>query len=208
MQTFRKLPFSFYNRSNTLAIAKELIGKLLVTQFDGCVTIGRIVETEAYAGIDDLASHARRGIRTPRTEVMYGRAGRAYVYLCYGIHQMFNIVTHKEGQPHAVLIRAVEPVGGFECFSRRTGKLAGDRSITRGPGNVARAFGLNTTHSGIDLLGDEVFLAKEDKKIKMSEIVCTPRIGVDYAGNDALLPYRFILRNNPYVSGKKQQNQF
>lgn len=208
MQTFKKLPLSFYNRADTLAIAQELIGKILVTQFDGCITTGRIVETEAYAGINDMASHARRGIRTSRTEVMYGKAGRAYVYLCYGIHQMFNIVTHEEGQPHAVLIRAVEPIDGWGWFSKRTGKLPGDRTIARGPGNVAKAFGLDTSHSGIDLLGDQVFLAKEEKKIKKSEIVCTPRIGVDYAGKDALLPYRFILRNNPYVSGKKQQNQY
>jgi DNA-3-methyladenine glycosylase len=208
VQTFKKLPLSFYKRADTLAIARELIGKILVTQFNGCITTGRIVETEAYAGINDMASHARRGIRTSRTEVMYGRAGRAYVYLCYGIHQMFNIVTHEEGQPHAVLIRAVEPIDGWEFFSKRTGKLPEDRTIARGPGNVAKAFGLDTTHSGIDLLGDTVFLAKEEKKIKDGEIVSTPRIGVDYAGKDALLPYRFILRNNPYVSGKKQQNQY
>ena len=208
MQTFRKLPLSFYNRTETVAIARELIGTILVTQIDGYLTRGIIVETEAYAGIHDMASHARKGIRTTRTEVMYGRAGCAYVYLCYGIHQMFNIVTNKTGEPHAVLIRAVEPVEGEEWIAQRTGKLLGDHTSTRGPGNVAKAFGISTVHTGTDLLGDTIFLTRDRIKISSHQVVCTPRIGVDYAGKDALLPYRFILRNNPYVSGKKQQNQF
>src|SRR5215204_6693458 len=117
----KKLPLSFYLRDDVLAIAKELLGKVLVTALEGEITSGRIVETEAYAGERDRAAHASKG-RTERTEVMYGTGGKAYVYLCYGIHQMFNIVTSKQGQPHAILIRAVEPIEGKEFMLERTGK--------------------------------------------------------------------------------------
>lgn len=207
MQTIRKIELAFYERTDTLAIARDLIGKLLVTQLEGFKTVGRIVEAEAYAGVGDKASHARGGLRSARTEIMYGRAGKVYVYLCYGIHQMFNIVTHRIGEPHAILIRAVEPVEGIEKMIQRTGKRIGDQSITRGPSNVAKALGLHTIHTGTDLLGESIFVAEDGFKISKSQIIATPRIGVDYAAEDALLPYRFLLRNNPYVSGNKAQNQ-
>src|SRR5215203_1138803 len=125
----QKLPQSFYLRNDVVKIAKELLGKILVTNWDNQYTSGRIVETEAYAGEIDRASHASKG-RTPRTEVMFGEGGRAYVYLCYGIHQMFNIVTNKEGVPHAILIRAVEPLEGVDIMLKRTGKKKADETIT------------------------------------------------------------------------------
>ncbi len=200
MGTVTKLPVDFYRQPNVLVIAKALIGKILITRIDGKLTTGRIVETEAYRGETDRASHAWNGRRTNRTEVMYAAGGLAYVYLCYGIHHLFNIVTNLEEVPHAVLIRAVEPIAGIETMLLRTGKQKADHSLTRGPGNVAKAFGLNTLHTGTSLLSKELHLASDNTTIKLSEIIATPRIGVDYAGEDALLPYRFILKDNPYVS--------
>lgn len=203
MQRFQKLKRSFYNRPDVVQIARDLIGKVLVTQFDGLLTAGRIVESEAYAGETDMASHARKGRRTARTEVMYGPAGVTYVYLCYGIHQMFNVVTNEKDIPHAILIRALHPMVGIEHMLQRTGKPKLDFTLTRGPGNVAKALGLHTRHTGTSLLGEEIFIAEDDFRLSAKDIQATARIGVDYAGEDAQLPYRFILKNNPYVSGPK-----
>lgn len=202
MKQLEKLPPSFYDRPDVLAIARELLGKWLVTRFKGRTTIGQIVETEAYAGPNDRASHAWNNRRTARTEVMFGPPGHAYVYLCYGIHSLFNVVTHSEGIPHAVLIRAAAPVKGEQWMLERTGKSKGDLSLMRGPGNLARALGLQVQHSGYSLQSDELFIALETP-VPPAQIISTPRIGVDYAGADALLPYRFIVANNPYVSGPK-----
>lgn len=198
----KKLPLQFYLRDDVVGIAKELLGKVLVTCFNGEHTSGRIVETEAYAGETDKASHASKG-RTARTEVMFGSGGRAYVYLCYGIHQMFNIVTNIEGIPHAVLIRAVDPLKGVEIMLRRTGKPKPDHSITKGPGNVGRAFGFHTSQCGLPLQGEELYIADDGYRPSPSQIISTPRIGVDYAGEHATWNYRFYISGNPYVSGKK-----
>jgi DNA-3-methyladenine glycosylase len=200
----KKLGLSFYMRHDVVTIAKELLGKLLVTNFNEERTTGRIVETEAYAGTIDRASHAFRG-KTPRTEVMFGEGGRAYVYLCYGIHQMFNIVTNVDGIPHAILIRAVEPIHGIETMLRRTGKKQLDHTLTRGPGNVGKAFGFHTSQCGSLLTGDEMFIADDKYILKDEQVGISPRIGVNYAGDDALLPYRFYIRGNKYVSGKPVQ---
>ncbi|AXY76097.1 DNA-3-methyladenine glycosylase [Paraflavitalea soli] len=199
----KKLEQHFYNRADVLKIARELLGKVIVTTFQGQFTSGRIVETEAYAGEVDRASHAWGGRRTNRTEVMYGLGGTAYVYLCYGIHQMFNVVTNQQGIPHAILIRAVEPLEGIEIMLQRTGKKKLDNTLTKGPGNVGKALGFFTRHTGLSLLGDELFIADDQFRVKKGDILATPRIGVDYAGDDAALPYRFIIQGNPYVSGKK-----
>ena len=199
----KKLEQDFYDRADVVKISKELLGKILVTRFDGQVTSGRIVETEAYAGEIDRASHAWAGRRTNRTEVMYGAGGTAYVYLCYGIHQMFNVVTNEQGIPHAILVRAVDPLNGIDIMLQRTGKKQLDFSLTKGPGNVGKALGFHTRHTGLSLLGDEIYIGDDEIKIKKTDILATPRIGVDYAGDDAALPYRFILRDNPFVSGKK-----
>jgi DNA-3-methyladenine glycosylase len=159
------------------------------------------VETEAYAGERDKASHAYRG-KTPRTVVMFGEGGTAYVYLCYGIHQMFNIVTNKEGIAHAILIRAVEPLDGIEIMLRRTGKKVADTTLTRGPGNVGKALGFYTAQSGLSLVSNELYIGDDGYKMDKKLVIASPRIGVDYAGEDALLPYRFYVKGNPYVSGK------
>ncbi len=198
----KKLDSSFYQRENVLQIAKELPGKILVTKWDGIITSGRIVEVEAYAGIADKASHAFGGRRTARNEVMYAEGGLAYVYLCYGIHHLFNVVTHTKDIPHAILIRAVEPLIGIETMLQRTGKKKLDSTLTRGPGNVSKALGICTTHSGTALTGKELYIVADDFVFAKGEIAASPRIGVDYAGKDALLPYRFYVKGNPFVSGK------
>lgn len=201
----KRLDYEFYNRANVVQIARTLIGKILVTQFDDIETCGRIVETEAYNGAVDRASHAWNGRRTARTEIMFGDAGKAYIYLCYGIHHLFNIVTNKKDTPHAVLIRAVEPLYGIDSMLRRTGKKKPDRTLTSGPGNVSKALGITTKYTGTNLLSDIIYIADDGYKVSNKNIIATPRIGVDYAGEDALLPYRFILKDNVYVSGRSHK---
>jgi len=197
----KKLPLSFYLRKDVVKISKELLGKVLVTNWNQQYTSGRIVETEAYAGELDKASHASKG-RTQRTEVMFGEGGKAYVYLCYGVHQMFNIVTSSAGVPHAILIRAVEPIDGIEIMLKRTGKKKVDETLARGPGNVGKAFGFHTSQCGVSLTGDELFIADDGFQIKNTMIGSSPRIGVDYAGEHATWHYRFFVKGNKYVSGK------
>ena len=199
----KKIDISFYKRDDVLQIAKELLGKILVTKWNGIITSGRIVEVEAYNGINDKASHSFGGRRTKRNEIMYADGGVVYVYLCYGIHHLFNVVCNEEDIPHAALIRAIEPLAGIDDMLMRTGKPKPDSTLTKGPGNVSKALGIYTKHTGISLQSDELFIADDGYRIKPEKILATPRIGVDYAGTDALLPYRFIAKDNPYVSGKK-----
>ena len=198
------LQHSFYDRQDVTQIAKELLGKVLVTSFNNEITSGRIVESEAYNGAIDRASHAYGNRRTNRTEVMFGKPGTAYVYLCYGIHHLFNIVTNKKEIPHAILIRAIEPLQGIEIMQDRTRKKVLDNTLTRGPGNVSKALGIFTYHSGLNLMNSEIRIIDDGFRYKKKEIAITTRIGVDYAGPDALLPYRYIVRDNPYVSGKRK----
>jgi DNA-3-methyladenine glycosylase len=196
-----KLNNSFFQRTDVVAIARDLIGKIIITRFDGTLTSGRIVETEAYAGSTDKASHAYGGKRTPRTAVMYQPGGIAYVYLCYGIHHLFNIVTNQTDQPHAVLIRAIEPMEGIPLMLQRMGKPVFNHSVGRGPGNMSRALGIHTTHTGMPLTGD---ISIFSDGFEPAEIIAGPRIGVAYAAEDALLPYRFYLAGNPFVSAYKR----
>jgi DNA-3-methyladenine glycosylase len=198
----KKIPLDFYRRENVFQVAEELLGKLLVTKWNRAVTSGRIVELEAYAGAMDKASHAYGGRRTKRNEVMYGPGGSAYVYLCYGIHHLFNVVTNDKDIPHAVLIRSLEPVEGIEEMLSRRGKEKAGPSLTRGPGSLSKALGIYTFHSGMSLTGEELFLAEDGFSYSKKEIFTSPRIGVDYAGEDAMLPYRFFIKGNPFVSGK------
>ena len=160
----QKIPLTFYLRNDVVQIAKELLGKVLVTNWNNEYTSGRIVETEAYAGETDKASHASKG-RTARTEVMFNEGGRAYVYLCYGIHQMFNIVTNVKGVAHAILIRAVEPMEGIDVMLERTGKKKLDHSLTRGPGNVGKAFGFHTSQCYTLLTDKKLYIADDGFKV-------------------------------------------
>lgn len=203
----KKLDYEFYNRTNVVQIAKTLIGKILVTKFNNIETTGRIVETEAYNGVIDKASHAWNGRRTARTEIMFGDAGMAYVYLCYGIHHLFNIVTNAKNTPHAVLIRALEPLTGIDTMLKRRGKKKPDTTLSSGPGNVSKALGISTKHSGTNLLDNIMYIADDGYKVTNKQILATPRIGVEYAGADASLPYRFILKGNIYVSGRSLQRE-
>lgn len=192
-----KLPKKFYLRNNVVKIARDLLGKFLFSSIDGIVTGGIITETEAYAGVNDRASHAFGGRRTTRTEVMYAEGGASYVYLCYGIHSLFNVVTNKKDIPHAILVRAIHPVEGVTRMrNRRNNPKVPDSRLCVGPGTVAQALGIHFSHSGKSLLENEIWIEDRDIKIKPDIIVTGQRIGVDYAGKDALLPYRFKISNS------------
>ena len=199
----KKLDHSFYDRKNVVLIARELLGKILVTQFDDVSTSGRIVETEAYNGVGDRASHAYAGRRTARSEHIYGGPGTIYVYIVYGLHDLFNVVTNKKEIPQAVLIRALEPMEGINYMLKRTGKPLADYTLTKGPGNLARAMGITKILTGSNLFSEEIFIGDDGLRYKKDQVVITHRIGVEYAGTDARLPYRFIVKGNPYVSAKK-----
>jgi len=197
-----KLPLSFYQRKNILLIAKELLGKILVTRWEGLETSGRIVEVEAYRGVTDRASHAYGGKRTARNEIMYAAGGVAYIYLCYGLHHLVNVVTHEAGTPHAILIRGIEPLEGKELMQKRKGGKKADPAITRGPGKLSVAMGLHTGLNGWSLQSNDFFIADDGFRFPKQSVASSPRIGVDYAGDDALLPYRFYIRGHAFVSGK------
>jgi DNA-3-methyladenine glycosylase len=193
-----ELPHSFYTRNDVIAIARELLGKVLCSSFDGELTTGIITETEAYAGETDRASHAYNGRRTQRTEIMYWDGGTTYIYLCYGVHSLFNVVTSTKGTPHAVLVRAIKPLEGIEVMKARTGKSAISIKDGTGPGKVSKLLGIHFSQSGRSLINrqkardtDRVWIEDRMIRVEPSEIISGPRIGVDYAGEDALLPYRF-----------------
>ncbi|MEO6133634.1 MAG: DNA-3-methyladenine glycosylase [Ginsengibacter sp.] len=198
----KKLPLSFYERKNVVQIAKELLGKIVVTEFENVLTSGRIVETEAYIGLVDKASHSFNGKRSARNEHMYHCAGTAYIYICYGMHQMLNIVTNEKNIPDAILIRAIEPIEGIDAMMERTGKENLDYSITRGPGNVGKALGIYKRQSGISVLGNEIYVMEDGYKLSKDEIGISKRIGVESAGDDGLLPFRFYVKGNKYVSSR------
>ncbi len=198
----KKIPLSFYQRKDVIKIAKELLGKIVVTHLDGKVTSGRIVETEAYVAFIDRASHSYGGKRTARNEHMYSAGGTAYIYICYGMHQMLNVVTNEKEIPDAVLIRAIEPLEGIDFMLHRTGKVKADKTLTRGPGNVGKALGIYKHHSGLFLLDEQIYLCEDGTKIPEEKIGVSKRIGVESAAEDALLPYRFYVKGNRYVSGK------
>lgn len=195
-----KLPEAFYLSTDVVSIARNLIGKYLFTCFDGLTTGGYIIETEAYNGVIDKASHAYGNRMTPRTSTMFQQGGIAYIYLCYGIHEMLNIVTSVEGQPHAVLIRAIQPTEGLDVMQSRRNMAVIKPNITRGPGSVAKALDISRRVNGISLQSDTMWIEDRGLVIPDEQIAAGPRIGVDYAGDDALLPYRFHVRGNPYVS--------
>jgi len=162
-----------------------------------------IVETEAYAGAGDRASHAFGNRRTARTEIKFGDGGSAYVYLCYGIHHLFNIVTNGKEVPHAVLIRAIEPLEGIETMLKRRRKEKLLPQLTAGPGAMSEALGIKTQYTGLRLQGPELCIEDRGIKIREEDIKAASRVGVAYAREDALLPYRFYIKGNPYVSKAK-----
>jgi DNA-3-methyladenine glycosylase len=197
-----KLPVEFYTHNDVLGIARNLLGKYLLTCIDGVISGGYIVEVEAYNGIIDKASHAYGNRQTPRTKTMYMQGGVAYVYLCYGIHEMFNVVTSVEGEPHAVLIRAIVPTDGIDVIMARRNLTVFKPVITSGPGSVAKALGISRLMNANSLSGDVIWIEDRGLSFTGEEIVTAPRIGVDYAKEDALLPYRFYVKDSPFAKKK------
>jgi DNA-3-methyladenine glycosylase len=188
-----RLPQSFYEGEDVVALSRRLIGKLLCSRIDGYVCKAIIIETEAYAGETDRASHAYGGRRTARTETIYAAGGRAYIYLCYGIHHLFNVVTNKAGVPHAVLVRAVLPHTGVDIMRSRRGRKVRNERLMDGPGKVASGLGITTEQDGISLRSRTLWLEDAGIAVPATSIISGPRVGVDYAGQDAMLPYRFQL---------------
>lgn len=199
MNRSEKLPRDFYTRRNVLQVARELLGKrLVVAGADEALVSGMIVETEAYRGPLDKASHAYGHRRTLRTETMYGLGGTAYVYFIYGMYSQFNVVTNVAEIPHAILVRAIEPLEGIDVMRRRRG-VKSDRDLTNGPGKLCIAMNINRRFNRADLLGDEVWI-EEHEKIKPRQIAAGPRIGISYAQEYVTKPWRFWIRDNSYVS--------
>ena len=194
-----KLPDSFYQRTNVVKIARELLGKVLFTKVNEIVTGGVIVETEAYSW-KERGCHAYNAKKTQRNAVMFGKGGYAYVYLCYGMHNLFNIVTNREDVPEAVLIRALEPVEGIDYMLARRGKLVNHLHLTSGPGKLTKALGIDRKLNGKFLTGTEVWVEDPGHKISPRRIEAGKRIGIDYAGRDALLPWRFTLKGSEWLS--------
>ena len=187
-----KLTKDYFLGNDVLAIARDLLGKSLFTRMDGQLTGGLICEVEAYKGIGDRASHAYGGRRTRRNEMMYHEGGVAYVYLCYGMHHLLNFVTNADGIPDAILIRGIVPTHGEELMLRRTGKRKITPDIGIGPGKVSKLLGLTVADNGLSLCSDTLWIEDRGLIIPENIVESTPRIGVDYAGEDALLPYRFV----------------
>lgn len=198
-----KLPREFYTRPNVLTVARELLGKLLVVPTsDGTRVSGIIVETEAYRGPQDRASHAYGGRRTKRTETMYALGGTAYVYFVYGMYNQFNVVTNVRDIPHAVLVRALEPVEGIEIMRQRR-HMHSDHQLTNGPGKLCIALGIDRSLDRSDLTGNVVWL-EPGQLVPRSKIASGPRIGIDYAEEWIEKPWRFWIRDNPFVSRRQK----
>lgn len=195
---FNKVSNSFYRQNDVVELSKQLLGKVLVTNINGQKTAGVITETEAYRGPEDKACHAHLNRFTKRTKVMFAKGGVAYVYLCYGIHHLFNVVTGDEGLPHAILIRAVEPLEGVEVMLERRNMTKIQPRLTSGPGCLSKALAIDKSHYGLNLESDVIWI--EDRNIVVNEIIATTRIGIDYAEEDALLPWRFYIKGNRWVS--------
>lgn len=197
----KRLTDSFYTRSDVVQIARELLGMKIFTVIDNIITAGIITETEAYAGMNDKACHAHLGKFTKRTATMYEKGGTAYVYLCYGIHHLFNIVTNIEGKADAVLIRAIEPIEGIEAMHERRAVKSDTIKLASGPGKLTQALGINKDFNGVDLTAsNEIWIEPGDKSLILSKIISDKRIGIDYAEEDANLLWRFYIGQNKSVS--------
>ncbi|HLP13045.1 MAG TPA: DNA-3-methyladenine glycosylase [Flavobacteriales bacterium] len=188
-----KLQPDFYIHKNTRKLARQLLGKFLCTNLHGIYTSGIITETEAYEGIHDKASHAYGKRLTNRTKTMYEKGGIAYIYLCYGLHTMFNVVTHEKDEPHAILVRGIKPVDGIEQMEKRRKMPVTKKGFSSGPGTVCKALGIEMNHNGIQLSGNKIWIEDRSFKIKRSQILVTKRIGIDYAGDDVHRLNRFVL---------------
>lgn len=193
-----KIDLSWYENRDVVSLAKKLLGKVLCSNIDGHITKGIIVETEAYSGDNDKACHANGQKMTKRNQIMFASGGHAYVYLCYGIHHLFNVVTNREGKADAILIRAIEPLLGVNVMLSRRNMNKVEKRLTAGPGVLTQAMGIKTNHNGLKLDGNTIWI--EEAEMLISEIVESTRIGVEYADEDALKPWRFYIKENRWVS--------
>lgn len=198
-----KLPQKFYTREDVIQISKELLGKFIYTDIDGKVTGGMIVETEAYQGAEDKASHAFGNRKTPRTEPFYKEGGISYVYLCYGIHYLFNVITNQKNIPHAILIRAIEPTEGIETMLHRRRMTRPLYNLAAGPGAMSMALGITIKHNAVNLQGKTIWLEDKGVKIEEKDIIASPRVGVAYAKEYASKPWRFRVKGNLWTSKAK-----
>jgi DNA-3-methyladenine glycosylase len=201
---FRKLPLSFYHSDDVVQVARDLLGKYLLTNInDEGTTGGMIVETEAYAGAIDKASHAYGNRKTDRTKIMYEEGGVSYIYLIYGFHYLFNVITNQAHIPHAVLIRAIEPTDGMDIMLKRRKMDKPERKLTAGPGVLCQALGITKAQNGISLLEDTIWIEDRGVYIPEENIIQSPRVNVAYAAEDSDKPYRFRIKDNPWTSPAK-----
>ncbi|WP_059358710.1 DNA-3-methyladenine glycosylase [Parachlamydia acanthamoebae] len=198
-----QVSLDYFQQEDVLKLGQDLLGKYLMTRIDGQLTGGQIVEVEAYRGPEDKASHAWNLRRTKRNEVMYWEGGSCYVYCCYGIHALFNIVTHKKEVPHAILIRAIQPEIGIDVMLQRRKAPHLKRATTGGPGALTQALGITTKHNGLSLTGPLIWIEDKGVSIPEKDILSSPRVGIDYAGEDALLPWRYRIKDNAWTSPAK-----
>ena len=198
------LPESFYQRNEVVQISRELLGKYLMADIDGELCGGKIVETEAYSHVGDQACHSHLNRRTTRTEVMYRPGGVAYVYKVYGFHYLFNVITNVQDKPDAVLVRAIEPTLGLDAMQRRRNLTGVVPRLTAGPGMLTQAMGITKQHYGIPITtGETIWLEDRGESVDEEAIIASPRVGIDYAGEDALLPWRFRLQGSKWTSKAK-----
>lgn len=197
------LPPLFYQTMDVVTIAKQLIGKILCTKIDGKLTAGRIVETEAYRGPEDKASHAYQNKKTKRNSAMFEMGSIAYIYQCYGIHCLLNVVTGTAGVPHAVLIRAIEPLIGIDVMLLRRNFTQLRPTLTSGPGALTKALGITLEYNFASLQGDSIWIEEAEATEADEKIIASPRVGIHYAEEDALLPWRFRLSGSAWTSRKK-----
>jgi DNA-3-methyladenine glycosylase len=197
-----KLEKEYYLQNDVVKLGKNLLGKFLCTNIDGVYRSGMITETEAYRAPQDKASHAYGGKRTARTEVFFEEGGVAYVYLCYGIHHLFNIVTNQKDVPHAILLRSIEPVDGIDAMLQRRGQKIVHPTLCCGPGSMSKALGIDMRHNKASLMGAEVWLEDRGILIKEKDILKGPRIGINYAEEYVLKPWRFGIKDSKWVSKK------
>ena len=195
-----KISQSFYQRDDTLLIARELLGKYLFTKVEDKVVGGIIVETEAYLGPEDRGSHSFNNKRTTRNEMMYEAGGVVYMYICYGIHDRLNIVTGTKGSSHAILIRALEPVAGIDTMKMRRGSSVDRIRLCKGPGALGKALGVSKLHNGVSLQGDEVWIEDQGLSISDDDVVSTARVGMNFDGVYKEIPWRYYIKGNKYVS--------
>lgn len=195
-----KLPESFYQNDDVVSLSQKLLGKYLFTRVDGELTGGIIVETEAYRGPEDVGSHAYNHRRTSRNDIMYSKGGVVYMYICYGIHDMLNIVTGREGESHAILIRALEPTDGLEVMRKRRGFDNDDKRLCKGPGALAKALGLKKVHNGTSLQGDSIWIESRGYEPDTEDVIARPRIGLNIEEPYKSIPWRFYIRSNKFIS--------